>query len=161
MYVEQGHSLTGCLRWTLMFSCEADLMFSTSWAGAAESLSRCLWRVTRQTFAKALYPSAPGAMMVDTDLCITAYHFITVSLQMTTSPTPWFWQISLHLGPGVRKPVSWVVYYVSASRQALREQGKKQKLKHKKNSECSRRLRCPDCSFAFFLLTSVFGFNLF
>ena len=138
-----------------MFSCEADLMFSTSWAGAAESLSRCLWRVTRQTFAKALYPSAPGAMMVDTDLCITAYHFITVSLQMTTSPTPWFWQISLHLGPGVRKPVSWVVYYVSASRQAPRGRG--EKTKTFVFSERSRRLRCPDCSFAFlcWLLSSA------
>ena len=154
-----GTNCSGCLRWTLMFSCEADLMFSTSWAGAAESLSRCLWRVTRQTFAKALYPSAPGAMMVDTDLCITAYHFITVSLQMTASSTPWFWQISLHLGPGVRKPVSWVVYYVSASRQAPRGTGKK-KQKHKQNlffSEHGRRLCCPDCSIAFlcWLLSSA------
>ena len=80
-----------------------------------------------------------------------------VSLHITSSlyhckwlhhPPQWFWQISLHLGPGVRKPVSWVVYYVSASRQAPRETGEKNK-----NviffSERSRRLRCPDCSFAF------------
>ena len=156
-----GTNCSGCLRWTLMFSCEAELMFSTSWAGAAESLSRCLWRVTRQTFAKALYPSAPGAMMVDTDLCITAYHFITVSLQMTTSPTPWFWQISLYLGPGVRKPVSWVVYYVSAFRQALREQGKKTKTKTYKKFRVQSPPALSWLLLCIFLLTSVSGFNLF